>query len=463
MKRLCGLVLILLLLMVSCTSVTSWVRSSFGGVPSWVYEPQTSRNQLSFVGEGVSTSLVRSEILAYESILQQISSYIGDDIFDRYMVELSTGKTINDYQLKITQDFVKQEGDNILVFYRAVADKGRLTTARSEAEVRLQEREQEITELNNKAIQAFRDNKDLVALLYYVEIAEIAYSMPAERGVQRYNQAIKRIEDIVAALSLSSSTGDPTIPTTTITLRRGKRAISPRVVEAPIIVYSPARDGLGEIYRDFQRFVTNSNGQFIYTTNNPTIVNRGELEINIDLEESIAPLKEIDSATHSALIESIKEKQINYPYNRLPVTQKEEILVALSEFSLKGELLSSTYAAKEIVEELARDAIKGRVVRVGPLDEDENYVDTLRLLYPDKSYAIVGEVGISDTKELKSRFTVTVSGELSLVNLKTKRILGSTGSVRANAVEATLEEATAAAFSKVGILGGFLLYRFLYN
>lgn len=449
--------------MVSCTSVTSWVRSSFEGVPSWVYEPQSSRNQLAFVGEGAATSQVRSEILAYESILKQISAYIGDDVFDRYMVELSTEKIISDYQLKITQEFIKQDGDTILVFYLAVADKGRLATARSEAEVKVQEREQEISTLLNKATQAFRDNKDLVALLHYVEVAEIAHSMPAESGLTRYNQAIKRIEDIVKSLSLSVAAGDPTIPTTTITLKRGKRAISPRVAEAPVIVYSPARDGLGAVYQDFQRFVTNQNGQFVYTTNNPTIVNHGELEIAIDLEASLKPLREIDSPTYSALIESLKEKEITYPYNRLPVTQKEEILVALSEFSLKGELLTSNYAAGEIIGELARDGIRGRVVRVGSLDEEDNYIDTLRLLYPDKSFAIVGDVGISDTKELKSHVTVTVSGELSLVNLKTKRVLGSTGSVKANAVEATLEEAIKGAFSKVGIVGGFLLYRYLYN
>ncbi len=449
--------------MVSCTSVTSWVRSSFEGVPSWVYEPQSSRNQLAFVGEGAATSRVRSEILAFESILKQISAYIGDDIFDRYMVELSTEKIISDYQLKITQEFVKQEGDTILVFYLAVADKGRLVTARSEAEVKVQEREQEIAILINKATQAFRDNKDLVALLHYVEVAEIAHSMPVESGLSRYNQAVKRIEDIVKSLYLSVAAGDPTIPTTTITLKRGKRAISPRVAEAPIIVYSPARDGLGEIYHDFQRFVTNQNGQFVYTTNNPTIVNHGELEIAIDLEEGLKALREIDFSIYTALIESLKEKRITYPYNRLPVTQKEEILVALSEFSLKGEFLSTNYAAGEIIGELARDGIRGRVVRVGPLDEEDNYVDTLRVLYPDKSYAIVGDVGISDTKELKSHVTVTVSGELSLVNLKTKRVLGSTGSVKANAVEATLEEAIRAAFSKVGIVGGFLLYRYLYN
>ncbi len=449
--------------MVSCTSVTSWVRSSFEGVPSWVYEPQSSRNQLAFVGEGAATSQVRSEILAYESILKQISAYIGDDVFDRYMVELSTEKIISDYQLKITQEFVKQEGDTILVFYLAVADKGRLATARSEAEVKVQEREQEIASLLSKATQAFRDNKDLVALHHYVEVAEIAHSMPVESGLARYNQAVKRIEDIVKSLSLSVAAGDPTIPTTTITLKRGKRTFSPRVAEAPIIVYSPARDGLGVIYQDFQRFVTNQNGQIVYTSNNPTIVNHGELEIAIDLEGSLKVLREIDYSTYSALMGSLKEKQISYSYNRLPVTQKEEILVALSEFSLKGELLTSNYAAGEIIGELARDGIRGRNVRVGPLDEEENYVDTLRVLYPDKSYAIVGDVGISDTKELKSHVTVTVSGELSLVNLKTKRVLGSTGSVKANAVEATLEEAIKEAFSKVGIVGGFLLYRYLYN
>ncbi|MFA5467467.1 MAG: hypothetical protein WC224_00235 [Sphaerochaetaceae bacterium] len=463
MRRVLIPLLLVLALFSSCTSVSSWVRSSFEGVPSWVYEPKPARNQLAFVGQGETTSEVRSRIQAYESILKQISQYIGDDVFDRYFAELSTSKTIRDYQLKITQEFVKEEGTRVQVYFLAIADKAALQKARSESEVRLSEHEQEMDKLNRQAIQAFRDNKDIVALFSYIKIADIAYSMPAESGLARYNQAITRIKEIVEPLTFSVSTGEPDNVTTTVTLRRGKRALSPRVIEAPVVVYAPARDGLGSAYLDFQKFVTNQNGQFVYTTNNPTIVNQGELVVAVDIADELEVIRQIDPLFHTALMQIINSKRVTYPYKRVPKTLKEELLLTVSEFNLRGELINSSYVAQAIQHELAKDGIIGEVQVFGPLEEEETYIEKLRLLHPSRSYAIVGQVGISDLKELKTRVAVTVTGEISLVNLKTKQVLGSTGDVIANAVERTLSEATAKAFEKFGTISVFLLYRYLYN
>ncbi len=76
-----GYVLLLCVLVLSgCSSLSTWVRSNVEGVPVWVYEPQVSRTQLAYVGVGTANTEARARTLSYESILSQISSLIGEDV-----------------------------------------------------------------------------------------------------------------------------------------------------------------------------------------------------------------------------------------------------------------------------------------------------------------------------------------------------------------------------------------------
>ncbi|MFA7642372.1 MAG: hypothetical protein WCY74_03745, partial [Sphaerochaetaceae bacterium] len=78
MRRTFGLLsLLLMIIFTGCSSLSTWVKSNLEGVPVWVFEPQVGRNQTAFVGEGRATAENRARVLAYESILTEISTYIG--------------------------------------------------------------------------------------------------------------------------------------------------------------------------------------------------------------------------------------------------------------------------------------------------------------------------------------------------------------------------------------------------
>ena len=101
---------LILLLLSGCSSLQALIRSSIEDKPIWVYEPQAGRDQVAFVGTGEASNKALSQVRSYESILSQISQYIGKDINEKYISQLTERQTIEDFELKITREFSKQEG-----------------------------------------------------------------------------------------------------------------------------------------------------------------------------------------------------------------------------------------------------------------------------------------------------------------------------------------------------------------
>lgn len=431
----------------------------------WVYEPQVGRNQIAFVGQGSATTEVRARVLAYESILSQISEYIGEDVTGTHIAQLSSRGAIEQYRLKVTQEFIKiaenPQGPQT-VYFLAVADRNVLETARTESEVQLLETQRELESLAAQAAQMYRENKDLLAISLYLKIAYLAKSLPIERGSQWYLDAIERVRKILQPLTLSVATGNPSVPTTEVTLRRGGRALSPRVVEARVIARSEARDGMGDVYDDSQRFVTDQNGQFAFLGTNPAMIARGVVTFEIDLAVELEPLRAIDSEAYGEFMALIDAKQVGYPYVRTPIVGTRPLVVAVHEYSLQGQLLDSTHAARKIMQSLGMDGLDSIASTVRPA-EDENYVEDLRAAYPNNTYALYGNAGVSQSKLTERGAAVTVTGEVSLVNLANQARSGSSGTVVANALAPTVEEAQKEAFSKFGSIVTSLMYRFLYR
>ena len=454
--------LLLLLTMIGCSSLSTWVRSNLEGVPVWVYEPQVGRNQIAFVGKGTAATEIRSRVLAYESVLSQISSHIGEDVIGRHIAQLSTRGAIEEYRLRVTQEFVKPEEGTVSVWFLAVADRTVLEQARTESEVQLLAKQREMEALELFAARSYRENKDLLAASRYLESALIARSLPVDRGEQRYAEAIARVRSILQPLTITVAPGNPEVPTTVVFVRRGNRTLSPRVVQAPVRSLSESRNGVGEIYRDTQRFVTDASGQFTFRTLNPTLVGKGSVVFEIDFYRELEPLRTIDRDLHEELVRMLESKRVGYPYERVPVVGRQPLVISVNEYSLQGQLLDSNHAGTVISESLAKDGIFSVITSVRPVDEEDR-IARLRLSHPASTFAIQGDVGVSHRKETERGASVSVTGELVLVNLATRGGSGSTGSVTANALAPTMDEAISMAFARFGSIATSLMYRFLYR
>lgn len=463
MRRLGILLILIILLFSGCTSLSSWLRSNIEGVPVWVYEPQVGRNQLAYVGVGQANTEARARILSYESILSQLSSYIGEDVSTQHFRELSSGGSIDAYRLNITQEFVKREQNTTTVFFLAVADRTRLDTARTVAEKILLEQQQQISQLVASAAEAFRQNRDIDAAELYLEAALIAASMPVERGVSLYTTNLGRAEKIINDLTISVSRGDPTIPTTVVIVRRGRRTLSPKVVNARVLAFTQARNGLGEPYGDSQMFYTDGSGQFSYFAQNPGISGAGEVYFTIGLDAALRALSAVDFEKATAIQNELDAKIVSFAYRRISPKGESGIVAALMEYSIDGALLESTTATDMLIREYSYDGLRVVSAMAQANIDDEEFLQSVRIAFPGYQYLIMGKAGISLSTIAALSPTITVTGEVSLINLKTNATIHSIGEIVSSGSGQTVGDAIKIAFSRFGLITSSILEKELYR
>ncbi|MGI6432654.1 MAG: hypothetical protein ACOXZ4_02145 [Sphaerochaetaceae bacterium] len=413
------------------------------------------------LAKGVLRRSIEPEFSLLKQFLDQISAFIGQDVKAEHMAELSGRLAVEEYRLKITQEVTKTQEQSYTVYVLAIADKVLLEAKRSESSLYLAQKQDQIQQLFNQGSRYYRENKDLSAISAYISIAHIATSLPANRGEQWFKDAISRAKSILQPLEFTLSEGNPEVPSTVVTLRRKGRTFSARVGEAAVIAHSTVRDGLGNTYRDSQLFVTDGNGQFTFKSSNPTLVGQGSVEFSLSFASELALLEHIDSELAQEFSLLIDAKKVFYPYVRKAVSATQPLVIAVGEFSLEGEQLPSSYSLQALSSVLQKEGIK-TLNSSTLLSEEESFNALVSRQYPQSRYAVTGSVGISLEKRLEQGFVVSVLGELSLVDLRTGVLLGSTQSFAATALAQTKEEAQREAFVRFGTIGAPLLYRLLY-
>jgi len=463
MRRVGYILLLCVLLLSGCSSLSTWVRSNVEGVPVWVYEPQVNRNQLAYVGVGTASTEARARTLSYESILSQISSFIGEDISSMYFREISSGGTIEAYRLKITQEFIRKDQRGTSVYLLAVGDKERLDTARTVAEKLLLEQQSEISALTAEAAEAYRQNQDLLAAELYVRAAVIASSMAVERGAAAYSANIARAERILNDLDIAVIKVDPKIPSAIVLVRRGNRTLSPKVGNAKVTAFTQARNGLGLPYADSQEFVTDSTGQFTFMVKNPGIVGKGEVRLAIEMRTALNELNAVDMQKAEAFQAMLTEKAVSFTYDRVSNLANRGIVAALMEYSLQGELLVSTDANDTLIAESAIDGLLLVSAMAQATEDDEDFLEAVRRNHPGSTYLLMGKAGVSAKNIATGEPTVTVTGEVNLLELKTGRLIYATGEVVSVASAPEEKAAIKAAFVRFAHIAASILDRELYR
>jgi hypothetical protein len=463
MRRIGIVVALCMLVLSGCSSLSTWVRSNVEGVPVWVYEPQINRNQLAYVGVGTASTESRARTLSYESILSQISSFIGEDVATYHLRELSTGGTIEAYRLNITQEFVRKDQRGTTVYLLAVGDKERLDTARTVAEKLLLKQQEEISGLVVEAANAYRQNQDVLAAQLYLKAAMIASSMAVERGAAAYAANLARAEKIIDDLYIVVTKVDPKIPNAIVLVRRGNRTLSPKVANAKVTAYTQARNGLGLPYADTQGFVTDSTGQFTFVVKNPGIVGKGEVRLAIDMRDALNKLSEVDADKAETLQAVLTAKTVFFAYDRVSNLANRGIVAALMEYSLQGELLVSTDANDTLIAESAIDGLTLISGMAQANEDDDEFLAAVRRNHPGSVYLIMGKAGVSARNIAAGEPTVTVNGEVNLMELKTGRVVYATGEVVSVASAIDEKAATKAAFIRFAYIVASILDRELYR
>ncbi|MGE4453138.1 MAG: hypothetical protein AB7D92_01275 [Sphaerochaeta sp.] len=464
MKRRASLILLSLflsMLLISCSSLSSLVRAQVEGLPSWVYSPQERSGEVVFVGKGTNPVAYNARLLAYSSILDQISSYVGEDVSAAYYRELTTTNAIVDFNLTISSEHMVGEGrSGVEIYLLARMDEELLSSKRTSVYNEMIEREQAIDDLLERADEAYRSNDDVRAITRYLDAAIIASQGPVSDRKYEVDTLLQSARAFIESLRFSLRNPDSSEARVTVYLRRKSRLLSPKVLNAPVNATFMARNSLGETYQDFLQFNTASDGFFLFIPYNQGLLKEGEINFSLDLSSSI---EKLENALLQEQVEPIKEAVsavfISFPYSQVSSVSGSRIVAEIQEFSLEGSLLKGSSALDVFVQELSLDDIEVEKTDLPQSDLDEQRSQLDNTL----DFAFLGSVGIASQQKIQDRYVVVASGTVGLFDLKKGTLLFDTLSVEAVGSGDSREQAQNSAFSRFGSLAAYLQSAWLFK
>jgi len=457
------IILMFSLVLSSCSSLSSLVRSQVEGLPSWVYSPQTRSDQVAYVGRGTDMVSYNARLLAYEDILAQISAYVGEDVRDAYYRELTTTNAIVDLNLSISNEYERTETRGQHQMYLlARLDANLLAGKRTSVYNEILERDAQIEVLLKEADRAYRANDDTSAIDLYLQAAILASQGPVNVKKHEVSNLLEKAQTFLTSLRFTLRDADQTKATVTVYVRRKSRLLSPKVLKAPVHATFQARNSLGKPYTDFLQFNTATDGFFTFIPYNQGLQKSGEVIFSVDfsrLREQISSV--FDQETIAPILAAMDACRIEFPYTvSSPVTEKT-VVAAIQAFSQEGVLLSHTGALQTFSEELALDTIPVVQLSLGTL-ELEDQLSELRSRYPQGGLALLGTVGVVRTEVVRQQQVAVASGRVQVYDLGTQSVLYDTKEVEAVASGQTMDAARDAAFKRFGSIASYLVSSFLF-
>lgn len=453
--------LLLSLMLISCSSLSPLVRAQLEGLPSWAYSPQQRSGEVAFVGKGTAPVSYNARLLAYEDILDQISAYVGEDVYDMYYRELTTTNAIADFNLTIASEYTVSEGrTGFGVYLLARMDEALLSGKRTSVYNQMIERERTIEAMLNTAGQAYRSNDDTGAIKQYLEAAMLSAEGPVSERKYETETLLDKAISFIEALRFSLRNPVSTEAKVTVYLRRKSRLLSPKVLNAPINATFQARNSISETYTDFLQFNTASDGYFLFVPYNQGLIKDGQIIFSLDLSSTIAKLeKTLSQEQVERVQEAVSQVSITFPYTLTASLSGKSILCEIQEFSLEGSLISGDQALKVFNQELALDDILVQEINLKPTDTE----DQLSQLKGEADLAFLGSVGVASQQQVRDHWVVVASGNVGLYDLNSGALLFDTLSLEAVGSGQTREQAQRVAFSRFGSIAAYLQSAWLFK
>ena len=441
------LIIIITALLISCSSISTVVEAAYTGVPTWAIKTPDKKGLKYFVSSSNEENQNQRTNLIYRDLLSQISQELGYEVTSTYYRELSTLGTIADLGLEIID---KKEVDGTLYFL-AVADESYFESMRAE-EYKLElERASRIKALDERAIQYYKDNNDIAALNCYISAVNILNEGPALTYTKE--EFLKSATEIARSIKFKLSDVDPDNGECTLIVSRDRGFLSPRVVEAPILVTIMVHDHTGSYYEYSYREITDEKGMVAFYKKFPRMANIGSVTFSLDITTEDLPSEE--------LINEIEATTINFDYNIISKSSREGIVIAFSEWDENGEILPTTYSSDAFKKYLEKDGIKV-VNAIINGNEFEEVLKSAQERFPDKSYLIWSRVGRNTTHKTPLGDYVTSSqGYTVLADLKTGEMLFYDYDTQSVAWGSDWEKVNQELFSSYGTIIASQLVRYL--
>ena len=457
------ILLLCLSCLVSCTSFSDLVRAQVEGLPSWVYSPQSRNDQVSFVGKGSAPLTYNARLLAYEDILRQISSYVGEDVRSAYYRELTTTNAIADFELTITNEHERGEQRSYQVYLLARLNETLLANRRSNVAEQIAKRDAAIEELVRSADKAYRANDDTQAIRLYLEAAMLASEGPVNEKKHEAAELTLKAQTFIESLRFSFRNEQPNAATVDVYLRRKSRLLAPKVLNARVNASFEARNSLGSMYMDFLQFNTSTEGFFPFVPYNQGLLKNGQVEFSVDFSDLVPALSSsLDPQLLDPLLAAMENATLSFPYSLKLHTAALSLPTSIQEFSREGVLLPGSVALSSFVQGLNLDGISTERTVLASAELEEQ-VEEIRRQAPQAKQAVLGTAGVAVQERVRSEWVVVVSGRVVLYDLNPLNVVYDSQEVEAVASSDSFEEARDEAFKRFGSIARYLVSAYMFS
>ena len=440
--------IIVLVAVTGCSSVSALFKSNFSGLPFWYYEPEygVGKGNTGMVGEGVSSTERQAELLAYTNLIAVLSDRIGYELGQEAYRELSVMGTINQFGLEIVDRFSVAASDGNYHFYlHAVLDRELLDSATSDENKRRSSVSSEIESLVLEGDTFVKTGKELKAVENYIKAMTLSYGLDFIDSEYTYDALYPVVVDLLQSITVAVSSTRPELAICTISISRKGTFVSSAVESAEIKATYSAVDSKGEQYTDSFVYISDNDGRFEFNAINTSIVRKGTVTFSLNLSDEMAALeKAAPGESTEKLKDLIESKTVRFDYAKTYINGS--IAVSVIEHDSLGYVTGVTDIADYLVSKFKDDGADANAF-YPELDDEYDVIYEFNHSSRTESLMLVIRVGVVDVIESKTgMYAASAEGLATLFLSSSEAVLYQSDVINASAFEKTEEDAVTSAF-----------------
>lgn len=419
-----GITVLCLLLLCSCVDFQTLVKTGLQGVPLWVSQPDVRSGKETFVGQGTDSNPFNARLEAMHSILEQISSSVGEDVQERYYREFTTTDAIAELGVTVVREARVEE----ITYLMAEGDAKALAAQRTDLVNKRNAQDALIASLLSQTDQAYRDNQDVQAIQYGLDALYAAVTEPSSYDA---DTLLKRSLKYIDAIRFRLSSVDPAHATATVRVDRKRLLFSPKVRNAPIAARFLSENLQEGRFEDRLLFNSGSGGIFQFHPYISSIINAGEISFVIDIQDRLEKLKPVLSAdVYQSLVDAVEAHSVSFSYAFVSPYASHPMVVNIQEYSIDGTLLDRHEVQDKMVSYLTTKGITS-LIDTSTTNDGVDLAKEIRARYPDSPYLLYGTVGVVEYPMVGQTRLVVASGQMRLYDLATGNVVIDTTEIKA--------------------------------
>ncbi len=383
-----------LMLFSSCRSLVT----SISNRPQWIDTPPYFALSTAFVGEGEGESEEDAKINAYLDAIEKMGEEVQLDYKNVYFSELYNTSRIQEFST-IIYDSYSEETDGIWHYYvLTVSNTQRLIEARSISYNERVDRETRLTFLVDKALEYYKDNRDVDAVNTLLEA--VLVTMEGEITKEEYSTEVlvQRIEKYISQIEFSVDERERGSNLCAFKIQRNKGILKSAVEGASCKVIYPSLDPDGNILRLPYSVKSNEKGIVTVNETNAYSLKKGVVSITIDVDEDI--IKNIDRVAGEELLRGVKSliESITFSaeYSEDETYSEGEAVIALALYGYDGGRIDIEVGRKIISSMCAALYLDDVTVVEAEGEDEEETLQFLKDKYGDRFVIYMVRIGVVD-------------------------------------------------------------------